>query len=57
MTLMFEPIAIAPGSLANVSRRFVIRGLAGAGALVVGAGVMPRPERRPAMRVIGVVGS
>ncbi|HZU87886.1 MAG TPA: molybdopterin cofactor-binding domain-containing protein [Stellaceae bacterium] len=53
MTHMFELVAsaqededcraaIPPGMIANVSRRFVLRGLAAGGAFVVGAGILPR---------------
>ena len=42
MTHMFDTIAIPLGGLANVSRRFVLRGLIGSGALVVGTGMLPR---------------
>jgi hypothetical protein len=46
MTAMFDPAALmpepaAPATLANVSRRFVLQGLAASGALVVGASVLP----------------
>src|ERR1700747_3449453 len=41
MTHMFEPIA--PGEIANVSRRLVIKGLVGSGALVLGASLSPHP--------------
>ncbi len=40
---MFDTTPIAPGGIANVSRRFVMKGFVGAGALVVGAGMLPRP--------------
>src|SRR6476646_4836650 len=43
MTHMFDTTPIAPGGIANVSRRFVMKGFVGAGALVVGAGMLPRP--------------
>ena len=43
MTHMFETIAIAPGGVANVSRRFVMKGLVGSGALVLGASMLSRP--------------
>jgi isoquinoline 1-oxidoreductase beta subunit len=43
MTHMFETIAIPPGGVANVSRRFVMKGIVGSGALVIGASVLPRP--------------
>ena len=41
MTHMFDPdsigpIAIRPGEVANVSRRFVLKGVVSAGALVLG---------------------
>ncbi len=36
MSKMFELAAIPPGTLANVSRRFVLKGFAATGALVVG---------------------
>ena len=45
MTHMFDTIAIPPGGLANVSRRFVLQGLIGSGAFVVGTGVLARPAR------------
>ena len=35
------PVTIAPGSLANVSRRFVLKGIVASGALVVGTGLAP----------------
>jgi isoquinoline 1-oxidoreductase subunit beta len=43
MTHMFDTIAIEPGGIANVSRRFVMKGIFGSGALVVGASILPRP--------------
>jgi isoquinoline 1-oxidoreductase beta subunit len=43
MTHMFDTTAIAPGVIANVSRRFVMKGIFGSGALVVGASILPRP--------------
>ena len=43
MTHMFETIAIPPGGMANVSRRFVMKGLVGSGALVLGASMLTRP--------------
>src|ERR1700748_3160105 len=49
MTHMFETIAIPPGGVANaggvanVSRRFVMKGIVGSGALVIGASVLSRP--------------
>ncbi len=43
MTHMFETIAIPPGCVANVSRRFVMKGIVGSGALVIGASILPRP--------------
>jgi isoquinoline 1-oxidoreductase beta subunit len=53
MTHMFDPAvstpgeadhnaAIPPGTPVNVSRRFVLQGLAAGGAFVVGAGLLPR---------------
>src|SRR4051794_13196569 len=42
MTHMFEAIFIEPGQVANVSRRFVMKGLMGAGAVVVGTSLVPR---------------
>jgi isoquinoline 1-oxidoreductase beta subunit len=43
MTHMFETIAIPPGGMANVSRRFVMKGLVGSGALVLGTSMLTRP--------------
>jgi isoquinoline 1-oxidoreductase beta subunit len=43
MTHMFETIAIPPGGVANVSRRFIMKGIVGSGALVLGASILPRP--------------
>src|ERR1700722_12958304 len=48
MTHMFEPtavgpIVIAPGQVANVSRRLVLKGIVGSGALVLGASMLSRP--------------
>ncbi len=44
MSTMFELAAIPPGTLANVSRRFVLKGFAATGALVVGTSfVLPQP--------------
>ncbi len=43
MTHMFETSAIPPGGVANVSRRFIMKGLVGSGALVLGASILPRP--------------
>ncbi|HEX4172050.1 MAG TPA: molybdopterin cofactor-binding domain-containing protein [Acetobacteraceae bacterium] len=43
MTHMFETSAIPPGGVANVSRRFIIKGFVGSGALVLGASILPRP--------------
>ena len=43
MTHMFDTTSIQPGGIANVSRRFVMKGIVGSGALVVGASVLPRP--------------
>jgi isoquinoline 1-oxidoreductase subunit beta len=40
MSKMFDPAAAPPVDLANVSRRFVLQGLAAAGAFVVGAGLV-----------------
>ena len=50
MTHMFDTIEISrdrlvPGRLINVSRRFVLQGLIGAGALVVGTSMLPGPAR------------
>jgi len=42
---MFEPIAIGPGLVANVSRRFVMKGLFGSGALVLGTSLLPRSAK------------
>ncbi len=42
MIHMFETIAIPPGAVANVSRRFVMKGLVGSGALVLGASMLSR---------------
>jgi isoquinoline 1-oxidoreductase subunit beta len=44
MTHMFEP-AIRPGSVLNVSRRFVLKGAVAAGTLVVGASLLPGRAR------------
>ena len=43
MTHMFDTTSIQPGGIANVSRRFVMKGIIGSGALVVGASILPRP--------------
>ena len=43
MTHMFEMTSIQPGGIANVSRRFVMKGIVGSGALVLGASMLPRP--------------
>ena len=43
MTHMFEPIVIPTGGIANVSRRFVIKGLVGSGTVVLGASMLSRP--------------
>ena len=43
MTHMFEPIVIAPGQVANVSRRVLLKGIVGSGALVLGTSLLPRP--------------
>ena len=43
MTHMFDTTSIQPGGIANVSRRFVMKGIVGSGALVVGASILPRP--------------
>ena len=43
MTHMFEPKQIQPGRIVNVSRRFVLKGVVGSGALVLGASLLPRP--------------
>ncbi|HET7884247.1 MAG TPA: molybdopterin cofactor-binding domain-containing protein [Acetobacteraceae bacterium] len=45
MTHMFDMTPIQPGSIANVSRRFVMKGFVGAGALVVGASMLSRSAR------------
>jgi len=45
MTRMFDTLAIPAGGLANVSRRFVLQGLIGTGALVVGTSMLPRPAQ------------
>ena len=37
MTHMFDTTSIQPGGIANVSRRFVMKGIVGSGALVLGA--------------------
>jgi isoquinoline 1-oxidoreductase beta subunit len=42
MTHIFDTTAIAPGGIANVSRRFVMKGMFGSGALVIGASTLPR---------------
>jgi isoquinoline 1-oxidoreductase beta subunit len=41
MSKMFDLAAIPPGTLANVSRRFVLKGFVASGALVVGASFAP----------------
>src|ERR1700733_5624303 len=41
MTHMFDTTSIQPGGIANVSRRFVMKGIIGSGALVVGASSLP----------------
>jgi isoquinoline 1-oxidoreductase subunit beta len=41
MAAAVAPDTIAPGTLANVSRRFVLKGLVASGALVVGTGLAP----------------
>src|SRR6516165_4520243 len=41
MSKMFDLAAIPPGTLANVSRRFVLKGFVASGALVVGTGFVP----------------
>ena len=43
MTHMFDTTSIQPGGIANVSRRFVMKGIIGSGALVVGASILSRP--------------
>jgi isoquinoline 1-oxidoreductase subunit beta len=43
MTHMFEMTSIQPGGIANVSRRFVMKGIVGSGALVLGASMLARP--------------
>src|SRR3984885_6454262 len=43
MTHMFDTTSLQRGALANVSRRFVMKGIIGSGALVVGASILPRP--------------
>lgn len=42
MTHMFEAFAIPRGGIKNVSRRAILQGLVGSGALVVGASILPR---------------
>ncbi|MEO8716558.1 MAG: molybdopterin cofactor-binding domain-containing protein, partial [Acetobacteraceae bacterium] len=41
MTHMFEPIPAKAGVILNVSRRFVLKGAAASGALVLGVGLLP----------------
>ena len=41
MSKMFDLAAIPPGTLANVSRRFVLKGFVASGALVVGTSFVP----------------
>ena len=41
MSKMFDLAAIPPGTLVNVSRRFVLKGFVASGALVVGTGFVP----------------
>ena len=41
MTHMFEPPTIPPGSVVNVSRRFILKGMVGAGTLVLGTSLLP----------------
>ncbi|MGH3183780.1 MAG: hypothetical protein ACRDOE_18035, partial [Streptosporangiaceae bacterium] len=41
MTHMFEPKGIPAGVIANVSRRFVLKGVVASGALVLGATLRP----------------
>ena len=43
MTHMFDMTSIQPGGIANVSRRFVMKGIVGSGALVLSASMVPRP--------------
>ncbi len=45
MTHMFEPRTLRPGTVTNVSRRFVLKGAVAAGTLVVGASLLPGPAR------------
>ncbi len=42
MTHMFDMQAVPPGTVANVSRRFMLKGVVAAGALVVGTSMLPR---------------
>ncbi len=42
MTHMFEPIVIAPGQVANVSRRLVMKGIVASGAFVLGTSLLSR---------------
>jgi isoquinoline 1-oxidoreductase beta subunit len=41
MTHMFDPDRLPPGVVVNVSRRFMMKGVAAAGALVLGAAMRP----------------
>ncbi|MDE2580652.1 MAG: xanthine dehydrogenase family protein molybdopterin-binding subunit [Rhodospirillales bacterium] len=41
MTHMFDALSVPPGTVANVSRRFLLKGAVAAGTLVVGASILP----------------
>jgi isoquinoline 1-oxidoreductase subunit beta len=43
MSKMFDLATIPPGTLANVSRRFMLQGFVASGALVVGTSLLPHP--------------
>ncbi len=45
MTHMFEPATIASGTVVNVSRRFILKGVVGAGTLVLGTSLLPGRAR------------
>jgi isoquinoline 1-oxidoreductase subunit beta len=43
MTHIFDTTSMQPAGITNVSRRFVMKGLVGSGALVLGVSLLPRP--------------
>jgi len=55
MTHMFEQMAIPYGTIANVSRRFVLKGVAATGTLVLGASLLPRAARADWMTGAGAM--